>query len=95
MRFGLFGGARTRRGTGDVSDSHGYQGFIDYIVEADRLGYHSLFIVEHHFTGQGQVSASMTLLAYLAAKTRRIHQAVAKHCHWQRHRREARMQAQL
>jgi alkanesulfonate monooxygenase SsuD/methylene tetrahydromethanopterin reductase-like flavin-dependent oxidoreductase (luciferase family) len=72
MRFGLFGGARTRRGTGDVSDSHGYQGFIDYIVEADRLGYHSLFIVEHHFTGQGQVSASMTLLAYLAAKTRRI-----------------------
>lgn len=72
MRFGLFGGARTKRGTGDVSDSHGYQGFIDYITEADRLGFHSLFMVEHHFTGQGQVSASMTLLAYLAAKTQRI-----------------------
>jgi probable F420-dependent oxidoreductase len=72
MQFGLFGGARTKRGTGDVSDSHGYQGFIDYIIEADRLGYHSLFMVEHHFTGQGQVSASMTLLAYLAAKTSRI-----------------------
>ncbi len=72
MRFGLFGGARTKRGAGDVSDSHGYQGFIDYIMEADRLGYHSLFMVEHHFTGQGQVSASMTLLAYLAAKTSRI-----------------------
>ncbi len=72
MRFGLFGGARTKRGTGDVSDSHGYKDYIDYICEADRLGFHSLFMVEHHFTGQGQVSASMTLLAYLAAKTTRI-----------------------
>jgi alkanesulfonate monooxygenase SsuD/methylene tetrahydromethanopterin reductase-like flavin-dependent oxidoreductase (luciferase family) len=72
MRFGLFGGARTKRGTGDVVDSHGYQGYIDYVVEADRLGYNSLFMVEHHFTGQGQVSAAMTLLAYLAAKTSRI-----------------------
>src|SRR5258708_2878304 len=31
-----------------------------------------MFMVEHHFTGQGQVSASMTLLAYLAAKTQKI-----------------------
>ena len=72
MRFGLFGGARTKRTPGDVSDSHGYQDYIDYVCEADRLGYHSLFMVEHHFTGQGQVSASLTLLAYLAAKTQRI-----------------------
>lgn len=72
MQFGLFGGARTKRGLSDVVDSHGYQDYIDYICEADRLGYHSLFMVEHHFTGQGQVSAAMTLLAYLAAKTQRI-----------------------
>jgi probable F420-dependent oxidoreductase len=71
MRFGLFGGARTRRGAGP-SDSHGYQDFIEYIVEAERLGFHGVFLVEHHFTGQGQVSASMTLLAYLAARTSRI-----------------------
>jgi probable F420-dependent oxidoreductase len=71
MRFSLFGGARTRRGAGP-SDSHGYQGFIDYVVEAERLGFHGVFLVEHHFTGQGQVSASMTLLAYLAARTSRI-----------------------
>lgn len=71
MRFGLFGGARTKRAVG-LGDSHGYQGFIEYIMEADRLGFHSMFMVEHHFTGQGQVSASMTLLAYLAAKTQRI-----------------------
>ena len=71
MRFGLFGGARTKRTVG-LGDSHGYQDFIEYVQEADRLGFHSLFMVEHHFTGQGQVSASMTLLAYLAARTRRI-----------------------
>jgi len=71
MRFGLFGGARTKRAVG-LGDSHGYQDFIEYVQEADRLGFHSLFMVEHHFTGQGQVSASMTLLAYLAARTQRI-----------------------
>ena len=71
MQFGLFGGARTRRSTG-LEDSQGYEAFIDYVIEADRLGFRQLFMVEHHFTGQGQVSASMTLLAYLAARTRRI-----------------------
>jgi len=71
MQFGLFGGARTKRGIG-LEDSQGYESFIEYVVEADRLGFKQLFMVEHHFTGQGQVSASMTVLAYLAAKTRHI-----------------------
>lgn len=73
MRFGLFGGARTKRGTNlGTGDSHSYRGFIEYVVEAERLGFDSAFLVEHHFTGQGQVSASLTLLAYLAARTSRI-----------------------
>ncbi len=71
MQFGLFGGARTKRGVG-LEDSQGYESFIEYVVEADRLGFKQLFMVEHHFTGQGQVSASMTVLAYLAARTRHI-----------------------
>jgi alkanesulfonate monooxygenase SsuD/methylene tetrahydromethanopterin reductase-like flavin-dependent oxidoreductase (luciferase family) len=71
MQFGLFGGARTKRGVG-LEDSQGYESFIEYVTEADRLGFKQLFMVEHHFTGQGQVSASMTVLAYLAAKTRHI-----------------------
>lgn len=79
MQFGLFGGARTgtgvRSGHGpgaDLADSQGYESFIDYVMEADRLGFRHMFMVEHHATGQGQVSASMTLLAYLAARTSRI-----------------------
>jgi len=71
MQFGLFGGARTKRGVG-LEDSQGYESFIDYVIEADRLGFKQLFMVEHHFTGQGQVSASMTVLAYLAARTQHI-----------------------
>ena len=71
MRFGLFGGARSA-GDGPEGDSIGYQRYIDYVLEAEALGFHSVFLVEHHFTGVGQVSASLNLLSYLAARTSRI-----------------------
>ncbi|MCA8929332.1 MAG: LLM class flavin-dependent oxidoreductase [Alphaproteobacteria bacterium] len=71
MRFGLFGGAKAA-GSGPDADSQGYRAFIDYVIRAEALGFESLFMVEHHFTGVGQVSASLNLLTYLAARTRRI-----------------------
>jgi alkanesulfonate monooxygenase SsuD/methylene tetrahydromethanopterin reductase-like flavin-dependent oxidoreductase (luciferase family) len=71
MRFGLFGGARSKGG-GPQGDSTGYRDYIAYVLEAERLGFASVFIVEHHFTGFGQVSASMNTLSYLAALTHRI-----------------------
>lgn len=71
MRFGLFGGATAAQGPG-VTDSQIYGDFIDYVCEAEELGYHSVFLVEHHFTGLAQVSASLNLLTYLAAKTTRM-----------------------
>ncbi len=67
MRFGLFGGAA--RAPGQSGDSLSYGRFIDYVVEAEQLGFESIFLVEHHFTGGGQVSASLSLLAYLAGRT--------------------------
>jgi alkanesulfonate monooxygenase SsuD/methylene tetrahydromethanopterin reductase-like flavin-dependent oxidoreductase (luciferase family) len=70
MKFGLFGGARARGGP--AGDSDGYHDFIKYVVEAERLGFASVFLVEHHFTGFGQVSASLNLLSYLAARTEKI-----------------------
>ncbi len=70
MKFGLFGGARARGGP--AGDSEGYHEFIKYIIAAEELGYASAFLVEHHFTGFGQVSASLNLLSYLAARTEKI-----------------------
>jgi len=70
MKFGLFGGARARGGP--AGDSDGYHDFIRYIVSAEELGFSSVFLVEHHFTGFGQVSASLNLLSYLAARTEKI-----------------------
>ena len=72
MRFGLFGSATARRSGPDVDSGLGYKQFVDYNIEAEALGYHSTFLVEHHFTGTGQVSASLSLLTWLAAKTRTL-----------------------
>jgi alkanesulfonate monooxygenase SsuD/methylene tetrahydromethanopterin reductase-like flavin-dependent oxidoreductase (luciferase family) len=72
MRFGLFGSATARRGGPDVDSGQGYKEFVDYNVEAEALGYHATFLVEHHFTGFGQVSASLTLLTWVAAKTKTL-----------------------
>src|SRR5205814_1233505 len=49
--------------------SEGFRDFIDYNVEAEALGFHGTFVVEHHFTGYGQVSATINLLTWLGART--------------------------
>lgn len=72
MQFGLFGNATAARGGPDVDSSYGYREFVDYNIEAEALGYHSTFLVEHHFTGYGQVSASLNMLTWLGAKTRTL-----------------------
>src|SRR5436305_4294430 len=69
MKFGLFGSAQAKRGGADVDSAQGFKDFIDYNVEAEALGYHSTFVVEHHFTGFGQVSATLNLLTWIAART--------------------------
>jgi len=72
MKFGLFGSATARHGGPDVDSAQGYREFVDYNIEAEALGFHSTFLVEHHFTGYGQVSASLTLLTWVAAKTKTL-----------------------
>lgn len=69
MRFGLFGSAAARRGSGEFDSAEGFRDFIEYNVEAESLGFHSTFVVEHHFTGFGQVSATLNLLTWLGART--------------------------
>jgi alkanesulfonate monooxygenase SsuD/methylene tetrahydromethanopterin reductase-like flavin-dependent oxidoreductase (luciferase family) len=67
MRFGLFGSAQARRGDGDPA--RGLRDYVDTSVEAEALGFDLSFLVEHHFSGLGQVSASHDLLAWVAART--------------------------
>ena len=67
MRFGLFGSAQARRGDGDPA--RGFRDYVDTCVEAEALGFDSSFLVEHHFSDLGQVSASLDLLAWVAART--------------------------
>src|SRR3989449_2814254 len=72
MRFGLFGSAQAKRGGPDVDSGAGFRDFVAYNVEAEALGFHSSFIVEHHFTGFGQVSASLNLLTWIGAHTKTL-----------------------
>ncbi|MBI3329377.1 MAG: LLM class flavin-dependent oxidoreductase [Nitrospinae bacterium] len=72
MRFGLFGSAQAKRVGPDVDSGAGFRDFVEYNVEAEALGFHSTFLVEHHFTGFGQVSASLNLLTWIGARTTRL-----------------------
>jgi alkanesulfonate monooxygenase SsuD/methylene tetrahydromethanopterin reductase-like flavin-dependent oxidoreductase (luciferase family) len=69
MRFGLFGSAQAKRGGPDVDSGVGFREFVAYNVEAESLGFCSTFLVEHHFTGFGQISATLNLLTFIAART--------------------------
>lgn len=72
MRFGLFGGAQAPRLADVTASARGFFDFIEINVEAEALGYHSTFVTEHHFTNFGQLSAPLTLLTFLAARTTRL-----------------------
>src|SRR5688572_30609300 len=72
MQFGLFGSASARRSSGEFDSTEGYHDWIEYNVEAEGLGFRSTFCVEHHFTGYGQVSATLNLLTWLGARTKTL-----------------------
>jgi alkanesulfonate monooxygenase SsuD/methylene tetrahydromethanopterin reductase-like flavin-dependent oxidoreductase (luciferase family) len=67
MRFGLFTGALRTGGTTPYQELYG--DFVDYVASAEQLGFESVFLVEHHFTGLGDVGASLLVLGHLASRT--------------------------
>jgi alkanesulfonate monooxygenase SsuD/methylene tetrahydromethanopterin reductase-like flavin-dependent oxidoreductase (luciferase family) len=69
MRFGLFGSAEAGGDAMGASRGQEFRNYIEYNVEAEALGYHSTFLVEHHFTGWSQVSATLQLLNWVASRT--------------------------
>src|SRR5262249_13547431 len=72
MRFGIFGAAQAGSPRPGTPMGQGFHDFIDFNVEAEALGYHATFLVEHHFSGWNQITATLTLLTWLAARTRRL-----------------------
>src|SRR5262249_54550705 len=64
-----FGSAQANSGTLGPETGQGFRDWLDDNVEAEALGYQSTFLVEHHFTGWQQVSATLMLLTALAMRT--------------------------
>src|ERR1700741_4964778 len=72
MQLDLFGSAPARRGGPEFDSSEGFRDFIDYNIDAEALGFHSTFVVEHHFTGYGQVSATLNLWTWRGSRPRSL-----------------------
>jgi alkanesulfonate monooxygenase SsuD/methylene tetrahydromethanopterin reductase-like flavin-dependent oxidoreductase (luciferase family) len=72
MKFGLFTSAQANSGDLPPETGQGFRDYLDFNVEAEALGFHSSFLVEHHFTGWNQVSATLMLLMALAMRTKTL-----------------------
>ncbi len=59
--------ARWRRSFPDV-----YRDELDLIVEAERLGYDTIWLTEHHFADDGYSPSIVALAAAVAARTERV-----------------------
>src|SRR5262245_36609182 len=69
MQFAIFGSAEAGSERPGAALGEGFHDFVEFNVEAEALGYRATFLVEHHFTGWNQVSATLPLLTWLAART--------------------------
>jgi alkanesulfonate monooxygenase SsuD/methylene tetrahydromethanopterin reductase-like flavin-dependent oxidoreductase (luciferase family) len=69
MQFAIFGSAEAGSERPGAAPGDGFHDFVELNVEAEALGYRATFLVEHHFTGWNQVSATLTVLTWLAART--------------------------
>jgi alkanesulfonate monooxygenase SsuD/methylene tetrahydromethanopterin reductase-like flavin-dependent oxidoreductase (luciferase family) len=72
MRFGLLCTAQADAREPGQETGQGFREYLGFNVEAEALGLHSTFLVEHHFTGWNQVSATLMLLTCLAMRTTRL-----------------------
>ncbi|AMN40349.1 LLM class flavin-dependent oxidoreductase [Rhodoplanes sp. Z2-YC6860] len=72
MQFGIFGSAQASTADLGPDTGQGFRDYLDMAVEAERLGYRSSFLVEHHFTGWNQVSATLMLQTALAMRTPKL-----------------------
>jgi alkanesulfonate monooxygenase SsuD/methylene tetrahydromethanopterin reductase-like flavin-dependent oxidoreductase (luciferase family) len=69
MRFGLFCSPKADVPGFGPETGRGFFEYLEFNVEAEALGFHSSFSVEHHFSGWNQVSSTLMLLTALAMRT--------------------------
>ena len=69
MKFGLFHSVQLPDPT---REKLYYEEALDQVLWAEQLGYESVWFTEHHFSRHGIVSATFSVLSYLAAKTTSI-----------------------
>src|SRR5260370_40915246 len=72
MKFGLFTSAQANSGDLGPESGQGFRDYLDFNVAAEQLGFHSSFLVAHHFTGWNQDSSALMLLTALATRTARV-----------------------
>jgi alkanesulfonate monooxygenase SsuD/methylene tetrahydromethanopterin reductase-like flavin-dependent oxidoreductase (luciferase family) len=72
MKFGLFCSAQADGRDLGPESGQGFRDYLDFNIEAEALGFRSSFLVEHHFTGWNQVSATLMLLMALAMRTKTL-----------------------
>jgi alkanesulfonate monooxygenase SsuD/methylene tetrahydromethanopterin reductase-like flavin-dependent oxidoreductase (luciferase family) len=72
MRFGLFCSPKADAPGFGPETGQGFRDYLDFNTEAEGLGFHSSFSVEHHFTGWNQVSSTLMLLTALATRTKTL-----------------------
>ena len=69
MKFGLFQSVQLPNPNEQVKY---YKEALAQVRHAERLGFESVWVTEHHFSRHGIVSATLSLLAYLAGVTENI-----------------------
>lgn len=69
MKFGLFHTIQWPEGT-EARDR--VRESLDEAIHAEAIGFHSVWMTEHHFTRHGITADNLGILAYLAASTQRI-----------------------
>ena len=74
MKFGLFHSVQL---PDPARQNEYYRDALEQVLWAEQLGYDSVWMTEHHFSRHGIVSASLSVLAYLAGLTSRIRLATA------------------
>src|SRR6202162_3818840 len=77
MDFGYFTLSDNHYENNDRSSNQFVSDITTEALYADELGYHSAWIGEHHFNSLGVLSCPDLVLAYIAARTKRIRLAPA------------------